>query len=178
MVSHRVERARRVSRRKQRILWWVEFARGYCCLGRRAHTTNRHSTPRTKSRGHIRVGPADAQTGKPVEPCVELRWKHAPYYSWQGYGLLKSTFRVLLPADTDVTLAVWLWGYEPWFYRGKDGQDSFRVHAAEQLILPILLTPNKDKMRPPTEEELKKMRESISANGISAYDCAEPAPKP
>jgi len=121
---------------------------------------------------------ADAQTGKPVEPCAELRWKDAPHYSWQGYGLLKSGFRVLVPADTDITLTVWLWGYEPWFYGSNDGQDFLRVHAGDQLSIPIVLTPNKDKTRPLTDQELKKMRESISAKGISAYDCGEPPPKP
>jgi len=115
----------------------------------------------------------DAQTGKPVEPCAELRWKHAPFYSWGGYGLLKSKFRILVPADTEITLTVWAWGYEPWFYKGKDGEDSFHVPAANQLIVPLQLTPNRDRTQKPTDEELKKMRESISA-----YGCGDPAPKP
>ena len=121
---------------------------------------------------------ADAHTGTPLEPCAELRWKHAPYYSWQGYGLLRADFRILVPADADITLTVWLWGYDPWFYRSKDGQDFFRVHAGDELSVSIQLAPNKDKRRPPMHEELKKMRDSISANGISAHGCGEPAPKP
>ena len=32
---------------------------------------------------------ADAETGKPVEPCARLQWKSVPSISGSGYGLLK-----------------------------------------------------------------------------------------
>jgi hypothetical protein len=114
----------------------------------------------------------DAETGKPVEPCAELQWKHAPSISWSGYGLLKSKFRLLVPADTDITLAIWLWGYEPWFYEAEKGSDVLRVHASNQLELQVRLIPDKVKTRQPNEEELKEMNDSISANG-----CGTPAPR-
>ena len=115
---------------------------------------------------------ADAETGKPVEPCAQLQWKHAPSISWSGYGLLNSQFRLLVPADTDITLVVWLWGYKPWFYEDKSGSDALRVPASGQLELLVKLIPDKDKTQQPTEEELKDMMESISANG-----CGTPPPR-
>jgi hypothetical protein len=108
---------------------------------------------------------ADAETGKPVEPCARLQWKNVPSIYWGGYGLLKSKFYLLVPAGTDITLMIWAWGYEPWVYKSDDGDDALRVHASDQLKLQVRLTPNYDKARQPTEEELKKMRESISAGG-------------
>jgi hypothetical protein len=44
----------------------------------------------------------------------------------QRYGLLKSKFNLLTPADTDVTLMIWAWGYEPWVYKSDDGNDALR----------------------------------------------------
>jgi hypothetical protein len=108
---------------------------------------------------------ADAESGKPVEPCARLQWKGAPSISWSGYGLLKSSFHLLVPADKDITLMIWAWGYEPWVYRNDDGGDALRVHVSDQLKLQVRLTPNHDKARQSTNEELKKMRESISASG-------------
>ena len=108
---------------------------------------------------------ADAEDGKFVEPCARLQWKTVPSISWQGYGLLKSKFNLLIPADTDVTLMIWAWGYEPWVYKNEDGNDALRVQPSGQLKLQVRLTPNNDKARQPTNEELKKMRESISAGG-------------
>lgn len=113
----------------------------------------------------------DAETGKAVEPCAQLQWKHAPSISWSGFGLLKSQFHLLVPADTDITLTVWLWGYKPWFYKDKDGSDVFQVAASKQLELQVRLIPDKDKTREPTDDELKQMINSISANG-----CGSPPP--
>ena len=110
---------------------------------------------------------ADAETGKLIEPCARLQRKNMPSTSWGGYGLLESKFHLLVPADTDITLKVWAWGYEPWVYKNDDGNDALRVQASEQLKLEIRLIPNSDKGRKPTDEELKKMRES----GISAGGC-------
>jgi hypothetical protein len=112
---------------------------------------------------------ADAETGKPVEPCARLQWKAVPSIYWSGYGLLKSEFHLLVPADTDITLMIWAWGYEPWVYKNDDGDDALRVDASDQLKLQVRLTPNHDKARPPTDEEVKKTRESISAG-----DCDDP----
>lgn len=108
---------------------------------------------------------ADAETGKPIEPCARVQWKNVPSISWSGYGLLKSKFYLLAPTDTDITLMIWAWGYEPWVYRSDDGDDALRVRASDQLRLQVRLTPNHNKARRPTEEELKKMHESISAGG-------------
>jgi len=115
---------------------------------------------------------ADADSGEPVEPCAQLQWKNAPSISWFGYGLLKSKFRLLVPADTEITLEVWAWGYEPWFYKGEDGTDVLRVSASNQLELQVRLIPNRDKTRKPTDKKLKRMRHS---GGISL--CTSPPPR-
>jgi Carboxypeptidase regulatory-like domain len=108
---------------------------------------------------------ADAETGKLIEPCARLQRKNVPSTYWSGYGLLKSKFHLLVPADTDITLMVWAQGYKPWVYESDDGNDALRVRASDQLKLQVRLTPNNEKGRPPTDEELKKMRESMSAGG-------------
>ena len=108
---------------------------------------------------------ADAETGKPVEPCARLQWENTPSISWSGYGLLKSKFYLLVPADTDVTLMIWASGYEPWVYKSDDGADALRVHASGQLKLQVRLASKHDSARPPTEEGLKKTRKSISGGG-------------
>ena len=110
---------------------------------------------------------ADAETGKPVEPCARLQWKNVPSISWSGYGLIESKFYLLVPADTDITLMIWAWGYEPWVYKNDDGDNALRVHVSDQLKLQVRLTPNHDRARQPTDEELKRMRESISAGGCA-----------
>lgn len=115
--------------------------------------------------GSISGTVADAETGKPIEPCARLQWKNVPSIYWSGYGLLKSKFNLLVPADRDIALTIWAWGYEPWEYKGNDGNDALRVHASDELKLKVRLIPNNDKGRQPTDEELKKMRESISAGG-------------
>jgi hypothetical protein len=108
---------------------------------------------------------ADAETGKPIEPCARLQWKTVPAISWRGYGLLKSKFNLLIPADTDITVMIWAWGYDPWIYKSVDGNDALRVHASDHVQLQVRLTPNNDKARQITDEELKKMRESMAAGG-------------
>ena len=118
-----------------------------------------------KKAGSISGTVADAETGKPVEPCARLQWKNLPSIYWSGYGLLESKFNLLVPADTDITLMIWAWGYEPWVYKSDDGNDALRVHASDELKLQVRLTPNSDKGRQPTDTELKKMLESISAGG-------------
>ena len=115
--------------------------------------------------GSIAGTVADAETGKPIEPCARLQWKNMPSIYWSGYGLLKSKFHLLVPADTDIAVTIWAWGYEPWAYKSDEGNDALRVHASDQLTLKVRLIPNNDKGRQPTDEELKKMRESISAGG-------------
>jgi hypothetical protein len=122
--------------------------------------------------GSISGTVADAETGNPVEPCARLQRKNVPRASWSGYGLIESKFHLLIPADTEITLMIWAWGYEPWVYKNNDGDDALRVHASNQLKLQIRLTPNHDRGRQPTDEELKKMRES----GISGGGCDDLPP--
>ena len=115
---------------------------------------------------------ADAESGEPVEPCVEFRRKDNPSIAWSGAGLLKSTFHLLVPADTDFTMVVWQRGYEPWFYRDDSGGASLRVDSGKQLKLEIQMKPTAEKTRPHSDEELKATAESASRSG-----CAIPPPK-
>jgi hypothetical protein len=111
----------------------------------------------------------DVETGKPVEPCARLQWKNMPSIYWSGYGLLKSKFSLLVPADTEIAVTIWAWGYEPWAYKSDDGNDALRVRASDELKLKVRLVPNNNKGRQPTDGELKKMRESISAGGCDDF---------
>ena len=117
--------------------------------------------------GRISGTITDAETSEPVEPCARLQWKSVPLISWSGYGLVKSKFDLLVPADTDISMMIWAWGYEPWVYKNNDGDDALRVHASDQLKLQVRLIPNHEKARPQTDEELKKTRKSISAGGCA-----------
>jgi Carboxypeptidase regulatory-like domain len=113
----------------------------------------------------------DADTGKAVDPCAEFRRSDDPSITWSGSGLLKPTFHLLVPADTDFTLMVWQRGYEPWFYQDESGGASLRIHSEKQLKLEIKMKPTADKNRPPTDEELKAMVESAGRFG-----CPTPPP--
>jgi len=120
-----------------------------------------------KKAGSISGTISDAETGKLVEPCARLQWKNMPSIYWSGYGLLKSKFNLLVPADTDITVTIWAWGYEPWANKSDSGNDTLRVHASDELKLKVRLIPNNDKGRKLTDEELKNMREPISAGGCA-----------
>jgi len=109
----------------------------------------------------------NAKTHEPVEACAELRRKDEPSVALSGMGLIGSSFRRLVPADTPFTLALWQRGYEPWFYRDQDGSDSLRVGEGQEVKLEIQMQPNGEKNRPPSDEELKAMVESAATSGCS-----------
>jgi hypothetical protein len=84
----------------------------------------------------------DAITGATLYPCLELRRRNGNFVS--GSGLIKENFRVLIPAETEVTVKMWLDGYRPWFYPGTDEQSrSGPLHPRpdEQKIIEIRLQP-------------------------------------
>jgi hypothetical protein len=114
----------------------------------------------------------DAQTGEPVEPCVEFRRKDNPSITWSGSGLLKSSFHLLVPANTEFSMVVWQRGYEPWFYRHDPGGALLRVDSEKPLTLEIQMKPTADKSRLPTDPELTAMVATASRIG-----CSVPPPK-
>lgn len=99
----------------------------------------------------IRLGPkagvllgtvTDAATGAPLNPVVEFRWVSHPNYFLRGTGLVKAKYRVLVPSDTDVTMKVWLDGYQAWYYPGtvdESASTSLRLEPGQERTLDIQL---------------------------------------
>jgi hypothetical protein len=102
----------------------------------------------------IRLGPkagvllgtvADAVTGAPLVPCYEFTRASEPDNSRGGMGLIKSNYRVLIPADTNILMKIWLDGYKPWYYPGiteKSTSQAVRLGSGEQKIVDIALRPD------------------------------------
>lgn len=74
----------------------------------------------------------DSVTAAPLNPCVELRRTSKPNYFLMGTGLVNAKYRLLLPSNTDITMKVWLQGYEAWYYPGT---------ANRSLSKPVFLRP-------------------------------------
>lgn len=101
----------------------------------------------------IRLGPkagvligtvTDAVTGAPLNPVVEFRRASQPNYFLRGTGLVKAKYRVLVPSDTDVTMKVWLDGYQAWYYPGivdESASTSLRLESGQERTLDIQLQP-------------------------------------
>lgn len=106
----------------------------------------------------------DAATGKPIEPCAEFRRESAGDYL--QLGSVKPDYRLLIPADADLTMTVWTWGYQPFFYTDHAGKRILRIGEGEQLQLDIRLKPTRNST--PTGIELQKMRESLEGSVCNA----------
>ncbi|MGE5112713.1 MAG: carboxypeptidase-like regulatory domain-containing protein [Acidobacteriaceae bacterium] len=102
----------------------------------------------------------DADTGEPVEACVELRRGSSGDYL--QFGGVKADYRLLIPAGADVTMTIWTWGYEPLFYTDDAGKSILRIGEGNQLELNVRMKPSRK--APPSEVELQKMRESLEVS--------------
>jgi hypothetical protein len=68
-------------------------------------------------KGGVLVGTvADAFTSAPLSPCVEFRRALEPNNFLSGSGLVKPSYKLLVPADTDVLVAIYLDGYKTWYF--------------------------------------------------------------
>jgi len=102
----------------------------------------------------IRLGPkagvlmgtvADAVTGAPLMPCVELIRASEPNNFLSASGLVKSHYRLLIPADKDVLMRISLDAYKPWYYPGtvdKSAEQAVRLRPGEEKIVDIVLRPD------------------------------------
>jgi hypothetical protein len=107
----------------------------------------------------IRLGPkagvlvgtvADAVTGAPLNPCVELRRAKEPNNFLAGTGLVNANYHVLVPSNTDVLMKIWYRGHKPWFYPGTTDKAQSRpinLKPGEEAKLDIRLEP--DSKSPP-----------------------------
>jgi hypothetical protein len=103
----------------------------------------------------IRLGPkagvlvgtvADADTGVPLNTCVDFRRASNPNNFLTGTGLVNARYRVLVPSNTDVLMSIWLAEYKPWYYPGtSDKSHSTPVHLkpGEEQALDIRLEAGK-----------------------------------
>ena len=107
----------------------------------------------------------DAETHEPLQPWAELRWKDEPSIFLSGTGLIASSFRLLVPANTTLSLVVCETGYEPWFYRNQDSNHSLRLAQGQESKLEIAMKPNGDKNKPLSDEELKAMSDLAAKGG-------------
>ncbi len=105
---------------------------------------------------NIRLGPkagvlvgtvADAVTGAPLSPCVELVRASEPKNFLGGSGLVKPSYRLLIPPDVGVLVKIWLDGYKPWFHPGtleKSQSTPARLKPGEVKTIDIRLQPGKN----------------------------------
>lgn len=103
----------------------------------------------------LRLGPkagvlmgtvADAVTGSPLSPCVELVRASEPNNFLRGSGMIKSNYRLLVPPNAGVLVKMWLDGYKPWYFPGTvDKSKSTPAHLkpGEVVALDIRLQPGK-----------------------------------
>ena len=108
----------------------------------------------------------DDVSGKLIETCSGFRWKDDWRLFLRGAGLVTGKFRVLVPAHGRVTLKVWAWGYEPWYYRGRDASDSLFLQPGEALHIRVRLHKIEPE-REPTQTELREMKKSMELSGCS-----------
>jgi hypothetical protein len=100
----------------------------------------------------IRLGPktgvlvgtiTDAITGAPLNACAGFKQISAADFNY-AYPV-KTNYRLLIPADADLTIKVWLDGYKPWYYPGTDQKfagTSMRLRSGEEKMLDIQLQPD------------------------------------
>ncbi len=58
---------------------------------------------------------------------------------------MNTKYRLLIPADADVSIKVWLDGYKPWYYSGTDQKfagTSMRLKPGQEKMLDIRLQPD------------------------------------
>jgi hypothetical protein len=88
----------------------------------------------------------DAVAGKPLNAAIELR-RGPIYVKIPGgvNGYTNAKFRILVPSNTAVTMAVSLEGYENWIYsQGKGAEpNAILLRPGEELKIHIRLRPAK-----------------------------------
>lgn len=86
----------------------------------------------------------DSVTGLSLQPCVRFHRMEDARMLMNGSGLVRGSFRLLVPADTDVSFGFYLDGYRPWFYPGTADQESgspIRLPAGQEMQLNVVMQP-------------------------------------
>ncbi len=95
--------------------------------------------------GVLRGTVADAFTNAPLSPCVEFRRALEPNNFLSGSGLVKPSYKLLVPADTDVLVAIYLDGYKTWYFPGTvvvTKRQPVRLKPGKELAVDIRLEPD------------------------------------
>jgi hypothetical protein len=99
----------------------------------------------------IRLGPkagvlvgtvADAVTGAPLNPCVDLHRASDANNFLSGTGLVNAKYRLLVPSDREVIMKIWHEGYLAWYYPGANDNSEakpLRLKFGEEKTLHIRL---------------------------------------
>ena len=102
----------------------------------------------------IRLGPqagvlrgtvVDAHSDESLSPCVEFRRAAKLNNFLSGSGLVKPTYKLLIPPDTDVLMQISLDGYRTWYFPGtidKETQRPVRLRPGETKTVDIRLVPD------------------------------------
>ena len=102
----------------------------------------------------IRLGPkaavlvgtiSDAITGAPLDACAGFG-PISQRNSRTAYPV-SASYRLLIPANAELAITVWLQGYKLWFYPGTDRQSastSMRLEPGEEKRVDVRLTPKKN----------------------------------
>jgi hypothetical protein len=83
----------------------------------------------------------DAITGKPIRDYTITVTRLDTNYTFGG---VEGDNKVLLPADTDMSIKFDVKGYQPWYYPGRNTQEAaapLRGAAGEEKHVEVLLKP-------------------------------------
>ena len=102
----------------------------------------------------VRLGPktavlvgtiSDAVTDAPLHACAGFSPISQPNSS-TAYPVNPS-YRLLIPAEAEVAVKVWLEGYEPWYFPGTERQSAstpMRLKPGEEKKVNVRLRPKKN----------------------------------
>jgi hypothetical protein len=114
------------------------------------------STEHAAAAVKLRLGPkagvligtvTDAVTGTPLNPCDELVRASEPNNFLRSSGLIKPSYRLLVPPNDSVLVKMWLDGYKTWYFPGtvdKSKSRAAHLNAGEIVTLDIRLQPGKN----------------------------------
>ncbi|HXY24177.1 MAG TPA: hypothetical protein VEI73_05970 [Candidatus Acidoferrum sp.] len=90
----------------------------------------------------------DALTGAPLSPCVEIRRISEPNNFLSGSGLVKPSYKLLIPPETGIYMRIWLDGYKSWYFPGttkESASQAVKLKPGERMTVNILLQPDAER---------------------------------
>jgi hypothetical protein len=96
-----------------------------------------------KKAGFIDITAVDGATGKPLNAKLEFHWVSSPKNGFACDCMSHGQSRLLIPAETPVTMLVTRKGYDDWTYALGRGElrDAILLHAGEELSLDVQMWP-------------------------------------